>query len=606
MGAQTEGPARSGTSFNIEKGQTAEEALRASEQRFRAIFSQAAVGFAVARWTLSSGQPANLRAHGLRPRRAHVAHYFIGIVEDITEHKQTELALRQTAERLQLALAAGQLGDWTWDAATDLVNLGARAAEVFGLPYGAPVSWTRVRELLVGEDGDRARRAVEHSLETRTVYDIEYQVDRPTGGRCWVAVRGNGIYDNDGRALGMVGVVQDVTERKEAEALRAQLAAVVEYSDDAIISKTLQGIVTSWNTGAERTFGYTSQEMVGQPITLLIPHERLAEEPAILARIAAGERIDHYESVRVRKDGTRIDVSLSVSPVKDHNGRIVGASKIARDISPQKKAEAALLDETHMLALLNKSAAAIAAQLDLRTLVQTVTDAATELTGAKFGSFFYTVRDEQGDAFMLYTLSGAPREAFAKFGHPRATALFGPTFHGAPVIRSDDILKDPRYGKWAPHYGQPAGHLPVRSYLAIPVIARSGEVIGGLFFGHPEPAKFDERSERLLVGFASQAAIAIDNARLYEGAQREIKRREELEHALRETDRRKDEFLATLAHELRNPLAPIRQAALISQAPAASDAQKRWSHEVITRQVQHMSLLLDDLLDVSRLSLIHI
>jgi len=660
---ETEGSARSGTGLIAEMPQSAAEALRASEERFRAIFNQAAVGIAVAGLDsrfLQANQriceilgysndeltsrtftdithpddvPAtqervrqliggNIQEYVLEKRYRHKGGaivwcltsvtllrdtqgrpvYFIGIVEDISERKQAELALRQTAQRLQLALSAGQLGDWTWDAATDLVNLGGRAAEIFGLPEGVPICWARMRDLLLDEDADRARRAVEHALETRTAYDIEYQVNRPAGGRCWIAARGNGLYDSDGKVLGMVGVVQDVTERKDAEASRARLAAVVESSDDAIISKTLEGIITSWNGGAERMFGYTAREAIGKPVTMLIPAERLSEEPAILARIAAGERIDHYESVRLRKDGRRIDVSLSVSPVKDHNGRIVGASKIARDIGLQKQAEAALRAETRTLELLNKSGTAIAAQLDLRALVQAVTDAATELVGAKFGSFFYTVRDEQGDAFMLYTLSGAPREAFARFGHPRATALFGPTFRGEPVIRSDDILQDPRYGKWAPHYGQPAGHLPVRSYLAIPVIARSGEVIGGLFFGHPEPGRFDERSERLLVAFAGQAAIAIDNARLYEAAQREISRREAAEQALRETDRRKDEFLATLAHELRNPLAPIRQAALISQATAATDAQKRWSHEVITRQVQHMSLLLDDLLDVSRIT----
>jgi signal transduction histidine kinase/ActR/RegA family two-component response regulator len=142
----------------------------------------------------------------------------------------------------------------------------------------------------------------------------------------------------------------------------------------------------------------------------------------------------------------------------------------------------------------------------------------------------------------------------------------------------------------------------VRSYLAVPVISRSGEVMGGLFLGHPEPCMFTARAERLVVGVAAQAAVAIDNARLFEGAQREIERRERAEAALRETDRRKDEFLATLAHELRNPLAPIRQAALISKAPAATRAQKRWSHDVIIRQVRHMAVLLDDLLDVSRIT----
>jgi signal transduction histidine kinase/ActR/RegA family two-component response regulator len=234
--------------------------------------------------------------------------------------------------------------------------------------------------------------------------------------------------------------------------------------------------------------------------------------------------------------------------------------------------------------------------------LQTVTDTATRLTGAKFGAFFYNVINEHGESFLLYTLSGAPREAFEKFGLPRNTAVFHPTFTGQGPVRSADITKDPRYGKSAPHHGMPKGHLPVRSYLAVPVISRSGEVMGGLFFGHPETDIFTERAELLVLGVASQAAVAMDNARLYEAAQREIASRERAEAALLEVDQRKDEFLATLAHELRNPLAPIRQATLISMSASASDEQKRWSHEVITRQVHHMSLLLDDLLDISRIT----
>jgi signal transduction histidine kinase/ActR/RegA family two-component response regulator len=244
----------------------------------------------------------------------------------------------------------------------------------------------------------------------------------------------------------------------------------------------------------------------------------------------------------------------------------------------------------------------ISAELDLEKIVQAVTDASTRLSGAEFGAFFYNVTDERGESYRLYTLSGAPRAAFEKFGLPRNTAVFHPTFTGEGVVRSPDITKDPRYGKMAPHHGMPEGHLPVRSYLATPVIARSGEVIGGLFFGHPDADVFTERAEHLVVGVAAQAAVAMDNARLFEAAQRELASRERAEAALRETDRRKDEFLATLAHELRNPLAPIRQAAMISQSPSATEEQKRWSHAVVSRQVQHMSLLLDDLLDISRIT----
>ena len=180
--------------------------------------------------------------------------------------------------------------------------------------------------------------------------------------------------------------------------------------------------------------------------------------------------------------------------------------------------------ESHRLKTVLRVGQAVAAELDLEKAVQLVTDAATELTGAAFGSFFYNVLNDSGESYMLYTISGVPKEAFSKFPMPRNTKVFGPTFAGEGVVRSDDITKDPRYGKSAPHYGQPKGHLPVRSYLAVPVTSRSGEVIGGLFFGHPEVGKFLPEHEELVAGIAAYAAIAIDNARLYQAAQREIAR----------------------------------------------------------------------------------
>jgi PAS domain S-box-containing protein len=150
--------------------------------------------------------------------------------------------------------------------------------------------------------------------------------------------------DEGGATLGSVLVFRDITERKRAEEDRARLAAIVESSDDAIVSKTLDGVIRSWNRGAERLFGYTAQEAVGQPITLIIPPERVDEERTILARLRRGERVDHFETVRVAKDGRRLDISLTVSPVQDHAGHIIGASKIARDITERKAMENALRD----------------------------------------------------------------------------------------------------------------------------------------------------------------------------------------------------------------------------------------------------------------------
>jgi signal transduction histidine kinase len=275
---------------------------------------------------------------------------------------------------------------------------------------------------------------------------------------------------------------------------------------------------------------------------------------------------------------------------------------LARMQEEHARSQQALREQSRLLEILNQTGQSIASQLDIEKLLQTVTDAATSLTGARFGAFFYNRVNEAGEDYLLYTLSGAPREAFEKFGHPRATPVFAPTFRGEGTVLSENITQDPRYGTMAPHHGMPPGHLPVCSYLAVPVKSRSGEVLGGLFLGHPDAARFQQRDARLVEGVAAQAAIAIDNARLYESAQAQLATRERAEASLRDSDRRKDEFLATLAHELRNPLAPIRQAVNISQNPEATAAQKSWSHEVITRQVQHMSLLLDDLLDISRIT----
>src|ERR1700744_3145036 len=160
--------------------------------------------------------------------------------------------------------------------------------------------------------------------------------------------------------------------------------------------------------------------------------------------------------------------------------------------------------ESHRLKTVLRVGQAVAAELDLEKAVQLVTDAATELTGAAFGSFFYNVLNDAGESYMLYTLSGVPREAFSKFPMPRNTAVFAPTFGGEGVVRSDDIMKDPRYGKSHPHFGMPKGHLPVASYLAVPVVSANGQIHGGLFFGHDQPGIFTEDSEILVSAIAAQ------------------------------------------------------------------------------------------------------
>lgn len=354
------------------------------------------------------------------------------------------------------------------------------------------------------------------SLRTgRALRGVEAIAERPDGARIWFQAYPTPLLDSRRRVIGGLNMLVDITERRQAELARARLAAIVESSDDAIISKDLNSIINSWNQGATRIFGYTQEEAIGRPVTMLIPPDRADEEAEILARIRRGEKIDHYETVRRRKDGVLIDVSLTVSPVKDAVGAIVGASKIARDITARKRAEESLREHARALQTLNRVNAALSAELDPQKLVQAVTDAGTELSGARFGAFFFNSIAEDGEAYLLYTLSGAAREAFEKFGVPRKTPLFAPTFTGQGVVRSDDITKDPRYGRMGPHHGMPKGHLPVRSYLAVPVVSRAGQVLGGLSFGHPDAGVFTEQSERLVSGIAAQAAVALDNARLH-------------------------------------------------------------------------------------------
>ena len=211
-------------------------------------------------------------------------------------------------------------------------------------------------------------------------------------------------------------------------------------------------------------------------------------------------------------------------PLLDETGAVTGIFCEGFDVTKGhvarthlEKSEAALRQESQALETLNRVNAELAGDLDLERLVQTVTDAGIDMTGAKYGAYFHNVTDEnKAKRLRLFTLSGASVSDFAHLRMPRATPLFSPTFEDQGVVRSEDISRDPRYGRSAPHHGLPANHLPIRSYLAVSVVSRSGAVLGGLFYGHPEPKKFTERHEKLMLALAAQAAIAIDNATLFE------------------------------------------------------------------------------------------
>ena len=419
--------------------------------------------------------------------------------------------------------------------------------------------------------------------------------------------------DNHDEPLTPLGV-QNVTTIRAADELRAndeQLRAMFNQAAVGMAIVALDGTFLDCNVRFAEILGYSSEELRSRSFRELTHPQDLRATQVATEALLGGETSNlSLEKQYIRKDGAVVWSRTTVTLLRDAEGRPQRFLAVIEDITSRKRAERALLDESRTLELLNESGKLLAAKLDLQALVQAVTDAATQLSGAQFGSFFYNTTDENGDSFLLYTLSGAPRQAFEKLGQPRSTALFGPTFRGEAPIRIGDVRKDPRYGTMAPHHGMPKGHLPVRSYLAAPVRSRSGEVIGGLFFGHAEPDVFTERAERLVVGIAAQAGIAIDNARLYESAQRAAEERNvllESERAARAAAERmssiKDEFLATLSHELRTPLNAILGWSQVLRNRGLNDpADLAKGLETIERNARVQTQLIEDLLDMSRIT----
>ncbi|HEV7393767.1 MAG TPA: ATP-binding protein [Burkholderiales bacterium] len=405
---------------------------------------------------------------------------------------------------------------------------------------------------------------------------------------------------------------KDALERKTRELAHSlsMMRATLESTTNGILATDDAGRVTAFNEN------YVKMWRVPGAIMESLDHRRILElnsqqfsEPGKfrvrIEQIYAASPPESFDILELA-DGRTFE---RFSKIQFLDGRNVGRVWSFSDITERRRADEALRDETRILELLNKTGTTLSSKLDLQALVQAVTDAATELSGAKFGAFFYNVTDDTGDAFMLYTLSGAPREAFERFGQPRATSLFGPTFRGEGVIRCADVLKDPRYGKWSPHHGMPPGHLAVRSYLAVPVTSRSGDVIGGLLFAHPQTGVFTERSERIIVGVAAQAAVAIDNARLFEAAQKAAEERRQLLESERsartEAERAsamKDEFLATLSHELRTPLSAILGWSQVLRLRTMGEAELRQGLETIERNARVQTQLIEDLLDMSRIT----
>jgi PAS domain S-box-containing protein len=260
-------------------------------------------------------------------------------------------ALEQQEEKLQRSeayLAEAQrlthTGSWAWRVAGgQAVHLSEEWYRIYGFdPENGPPTFEEPRQRTHPEDRAKWQAAVDRAIAEKSDYEVEFRILLPDGSVKHIHTVGHPVLNASGDLLQFVGSSTDITERKRAEEATRLLAAIVESSHDAIVSKSLKGVITSWNKGAERLFGYTAEEAVGQNIRLIIPPDRHDEERTIIEQLTRGERVDHFETVRLRKDGSLLDVSLTISPMKDASGRVVGASKLARDITERKRAEEAL------------------------------------------------------------------------------------------------------------------------------------------------------------------------------------------------------------------------------------------------------------------------
>jgi two-component system sensor histidine kinase VicK len=400
------------------------------------------------------------------------------------------------------------------------------AERIFG--YSGPeIIGSSVLRIIPGDKHDEERDIMARIRRGEKVDHYETIRLAKDGARVHVSLTVSPVRDAVGHIVGASSIARDVTALRRGEHGLAQLGAIVESSDDAIIGKDLNGVITSWNGAATRLYGYTAEEMIGQPVLRVIPRELLHEEDMILGTVRRGGKVDHYETVRVRKDGTPVEVSITVSPIRNRRGEIVGASKVAREIGAQRRAETAAAT---LAAIVQSSDDAIISK-DIDGTVISWNAAAERLYG-------YAAGEMIGNSILQ---------------------VIPPELHG----EEETILSRIFAGEQVSHFDTQRlhkhGHRIDVQITVSPVRDTAGRIIG-----------------------ASKIA-------------RDVREQ-------KQAQRRKDEFLAILAHELRNPLAPVRNAISVIRSRGDHQQQREKALEIADRQLAHMARLLDDLLDVARLA----
>ncbi len=416
-----------------------------------------------------------------------------------------------------------------------------------------------------------------------------------SGRRIDVSLTVSPVCNARGDIIGASKVVRDITEHRRSS---AQLAAIVESSDDAIIGNSLSGIIQSWNVGATRMLGYSAEEAIGQPITLIAPEELQTREQQMLEQLRRGERVEHYDTVCVAKDGQRIPISLAISPIHNAAGELIGVSKIARDISERIQAECALRaseqrlwDEAHALERMSEWSTRLWRSKTLAEGLHIILAANIELLSADRGNV--QLLDENRRTLHIAAQRGFEGEFIDHFAAVDAENISacGRALRCRERVIVEDIECDPDL---EPHRNI-LRRAECRAVVATPLIASGGRLLGLVsahFRTDHRPTEAELRRQDL---FLRQACDFIQRCRM----EQELRDSEE---ALREADRQKDEFLALLAHELRNPLAPICNAAEVLARQLTDFPDAHSGVDVIKRQSAQLTRLVDDLLDVARVT----
>lgn len=428
-----------------------------------------------------------------------------GVILDVSQLKAAEEAVRVSDERFRLITRATNDAIWDWDLGTNALWWNENFSSMFGY---APAeiepgieSWTtRIHP----QDLARVKTGILAAIERGdATWTDEYRFRCKDGSWAQIYDRGFIIRDANGAGVRMVGSMMDITARKRSEEALARLASIVQNTDDAIYAKSPDGKITEWNPGAERLYGYTRAEIVGKPIQTVVPPERVDEEQAILARVSRGESVPAFETVRVRRNGERFDVSLTVSPVRDGSGRIVGASAIARDVSDRKRAHALLAWQRHVLER-------IAAGAPLSETLDVLCRKAEEQAAGR--SFSVLLVDEDGRRLRhgaAPSLPDAYNQAVDGIAIAEGTGSCGTAAHRRASVVVQDIAGDPLWTG----FRELALPLGLRACWSTPILGAGGELLGTWAVYSQAPGEPTAADETIIATATRLAAIAIENSR---------------------------------------------------------------------------------------------